>query len=247
MMFKKITLLLLVVGVLQTTNAQTLKGMLGKAKAAIEETTGGGLSTDEIGKGLKEALNIGVGEASDFLSTKDGYLKSAYKIPLPKEAEKISSKLKVVPGFSNFEANLVEKINRAAEDAAIKAKPIFIDAIKKMTFQDAMNLLMGNQDAATRYLEKTTYDNLYAEFRPVIIESLDKVNARSYWNKGVTAYNKLPFVSKANPDLDDYVAQKALVGLFGLVEKKEEDIRENTGARTSDLLKKVFSKQDKNN
>lgn len=247
-MFKKITLLLLLtVSLLSYTEAQNLKGLLGKAKAALEEGTnmGGALSAEEIGKGLKEALNIGVGEASDFLSAEDGYLKSAYKIPLPEEAQKISTKLQMVSGFSNFEKNLVEKINRAAEDAAVKAKPIFISAIKQMTFQDAMNLLMGEQDAATRYLEKTTYDNLYAEFRPVIIEALDKVNARSYWKKGVTAHNKLPFVNKANPDLDDYVAKKALIGLFSLVEKKEEDIRENTNARTSDLLKKVFAKQDK--
>lgn len=222
--------------------AQGLGGLLNKAKKALE---GGGLSEEEIGKGLKEALNVGVGEAVDFLSTEDGYYKSAYKILLPEEALKVTNKLKAVPGFTDAEANLVEKLNRAAEDAADKAKPIFVDAIKGMTISDATNILMGKQDAATRFLEKSTYQQLYDAFRPVVIESLDKVNARSYWNSTVTAYNKIPFTSEVNPELDDYVTQKALFGLFGLVEKKELDIRENTGARTSDLLKKVFAQQDK--
>lgn len=109
------------------------------------------------------------------------------------------NKLKVVPGFSNIEADLTERMNRAAEDAATKAKPIFIAAIKGMTFQDAMNILMGNQDAATRYLEKSTFEKLYAEFKPVIQTSLDKVNAREYWKGAVTSYNKLPFVRQNQP------------------------------------------------
>ena len=249
-MLKKITLLALALLIFQAAEAQRLKGILNKTKEAVEKKVEGkgnlssALSSEEIGKGLKEALNIGVGEASDFLSVKDGYYKSVYKIPVPEEAQSLIKKLQVVPGFSDFEENLTLKINRAAEDAAVKAKPIFIEAIKKMTIQDAMNLLMGEDDAATRYLEKTTYDKLYTEFRPVIIKALDEANARSYWKKGVTAHNRLPFVKKANPDLDDYVAKKALIALFSLVEKKEEDIRENTGARTTDLLKKVFRQQD---
>lgn len=214
-------------------------------KKAKDVVTDGGLSQDEAGKGLKEALNLGVSEAVDFLSAKDGYFKSPYKILVPEEAQKVVSKLKNVPGFNNVEADLTERMNRAAEDAATKAKPIFIAAIKGMTFQDAMNILMGNQDAATRYLEKTTYQKLYAEFKPVIQESLDKVNAREYWKSAVTAYNKIPFVEKTNPELDDHVTKKALVGLFSLVEKKEKGIRTDVNLRQSDLLKKVFAKQDK--
>ncbi|MCB0632488.1 MAG: DUF4197 domain-containing protein, partial [Lewinella sp.] len=204
-----------------------------------------GDSEGDVGMGLKEALNAGVGEAVDFLSAEDGYYKSMYKILLPEEVQQVTAKLKNVPGFNNVEEDLMEKMNRAAEDAATKAKPIFINAIKQMTIRDAMNLLMGEKDAATRYLERTTYDPLYNEFRPVIIESLDKVNAREFWRNAVTAYNKIPFVKKTNPELDDYVTQKALTGLFSMIEKKEADIRENPAARTTELLQKVFAKQDK--
>lgn len=241
-MLKRLLLLSMSVALLQGVQAQKLGGLLDKAKKAI---SGESLTSEEIGGGLKEALNIGVGEAVDFLSLEDGYYKSAYKILLPEEVQAVTSRLKAVPGFANVEEDLIEKLNRAAEDAATKAKPIFISAIKQMTFQDAMNLLMGEKDAATRYLERTTYDQLFAEFLPVIQESLDKVNARQYWRDAVTAYNKIPLVKKTNPELDDYVTKQGLNGMFQLVEQKELDIRQNSSARTSDLLKKVFAKQDK--
>ena len=222
--------------------AQGFKGMLNKAKSAV---TGGGLSQADAGNGLKQALDLGVDEAVSFLSVTDGYYKSPYKILLPKEAQAVTNKLKLVPGFKDVEANLVEKINRAAEDAASKAKPIFVSAIKKMSFKDAMNILMGDNDSATRYLEKATYDQLYSEFKPVIVKSLKEVNASSYWNSAVTKYNKIPFTKKTNPDLDDHVTRQALSGMFGLVEKKEEGIRGDESLRTNDLLKKVFAEQDK--
>lgn len=222
--------------------------LLKKAEQKVNNTlkTGGvGLSQDEVGNGLKEALNIGLSEATDFLSAKDGYFGSPYKILMPEEAQKVVGKLKMIPGFSNVEADLTERMNRAAEDAAQKAKPIFLSAIKKMSFSDALNILTGNKDAATRYLEKSTYDALYAEFKPVIQASLDKVNARTYWKEATTAYNKIPFATKTNTELDDHVTKMALVGMFGLVEQKEKAIRSNPSLRTSDLLKKVFAKQDK--
>jgi hypothetical protein len=203
------------------------------------------LSQEEAGNGLKEALNNGIGEAVDFLSAKDGYYKSPYKILLPEEAQTVVKRLKAVPGFSNVEADLTERMNRAAEDAATKAKPIFVNAIKKLTFQDALNILMGNPDAATRYLEKTTFSPLYAEFKPIIQASLDKVNAREYWKSAVTAYNKMPLVTKTNPELDDHVTNMALKGMFDLVQKKEQGIRSDVKLRNSELLKKVFAKQDK--
>ncbi len=244
-MIKKLLPLSLLLLMFSFANAQ-LKGALDKAKSKANEVVGGGtLSQDEVGKGLKEALDKGVSEASDFLSKKDGYYKSAYKIMLPEEAQKVAQKLKVVPGFENFEANLVEKMNRAAEDAAVKAKPIFVNAIKSMTFQDAMNILMGEDNAATSYLKKTTYQQLYKEFMPIIQAALDKVGAREYWRSAITAYNKLPLVEKTNPELDDHVNKKALEGMFSLVQKKEEGIRNNVSLRNSDLLKKVFAKQDK--
>ena len=184
-------------------------------------------------------------KGADVLSATDGYFKSPYKILLPPEARKVADKLKNVPGFKNFEETILEKINRGAEDAAKKAKPIFVSAITQMTFADAMNILMGEKNAATVYLERTTSDKLYQEFNPVIVESLDKFDARDYWSKAVTTYNKIPFVEKANPDLDDYVTKEALNGLFGMVAKEELNIRTNLAARTSDLLRRVFAKQDK--
>jgi Protein of unknown function (DUF4197) len=243
-MIQKSLLLLAALFFAQFAEAQ-LNGVLKKAKEKIATVTDGELSQEEIGRGLKEALNAGVGEAVDFLSVKDGYYKSAYKILMPEEAQKVASKLKAVPGFADLESDLTERMNRAAEDAATKAKPIFIAAIKNMSFQDALNILTGNPDAATRYLDKTTNAALYAEFKPVIQEALDKVNAREYWKKAVGAYNKLPFVTKTNPELDDHVTKMALVGLFSLVEKKEKGIRSDVGQRNSDLLKKVFARQDK--
>lgn len=214
----------------------------GKLKEAV---TGSDLTQEEVGKGLKEALNLGVGEAVTFLNAKDGYFKSPYKILLPEEAQKVTNKLKAVPGFANVEADLTERMNRAAEAAAIKAKPIFVAAITKMTFKDAMNILTGKQDAATRYLESSTYQQLYNEFKPVIQQALDEVKARELWTSAVTAYNKIPMVQKTNPELDDHVTKMALLGLFKLVEKKEAGIRSDTNQRSSDLLKKVFAKQDK--
>ncbi len=212
----------------------------------IGSTLGTGILTDgEVGSGLKEALDIGISKGADELSQTDGFFKSPYKILLPPEARKISDRLQNVPGFKNFEATVLEKINRGAEDAAKKAKPIFISAIKQMTFKDALNILMGADDSATQYLKSTTNDKLYTEFNPVIIESLDKFEARTYWEKGVNAYNRIPLVQKANPDLDDYVTQSALNGLFSMVAKEELNIRNNLVARTSDLLRRVFARQDK--
>lgn len=203
------------------------------------------LTSGEIASGLKQALEFGITEGATKLSQQDGYFKSAYKILLPPEARKVTEKLKSIPGFTNVENIILEKINRGAEDAAKKAAPIFKNAITSMTFNDALGILMGNQNAATRYLQNATTNQLYAEFNPVIAESLDKFSARKYWADAVNAYNKIPLVEKANPDLDDYVTKQALTGLFSMVEKKEIEIRSNIASRTTDLLKKVFAKQDR--
>ncbi|MFK7932783.1 MAG: DUF4197 domain-containing protein [Saprospiraceae bacterium] len=202
------------------------------------------LSNEQIGQGLKEALNLGISKGADRLSVQDGYFKSAYKILLPPEARKVTEKLQNIPGFNQVENIILEKINRGAEDAAKKAKPIFVAAIKQMTFSDVMNILMGEKNAATQFLNRATYDKLYAEFNPVIVNSLDKFKAREYWSKATDTYNKVPFTQKVNPRLDDYVTNQALDGLFAMVAKEELNIRNNVAARTTDLLKKVFAKQD---
>lgn len=203
------------------------------------------LTNGEIVGGLKQALEIGISNGSDLLSKTDGYYKSPYKILLPAEARKVTDKLQGIPGFSQLEDNVLEKINRGAEDAAKKAKPIFVNAIKSMTINDALGILKGEKDAATRYLKRATFGQLYNEFNPVIVESLDKFNARKTWSDAVNTYNKIPLIGeKADPDLDDYVTRKALDGLFAQVAKEELNIRDNIGARTTDLLKKVFGAQD---
>lgn len=204
----------------------------------------GGLTSAQIGNGLKQALEIGITEGSKKLSNKDGYFKSAYKILLPEDVRKVTEKLSNVPGFNKVEEVLLEKINRGAEDAAKKAAPIFKSAITSMSFSDALNILMGADNAATGYLDGATRPKLYSEFNPVIITSLNKFGAIDYWEKAVTKYNSLPFVNDVNPRLDDYVTTSALDGLFKMVEKKELNIRKNVSQRSTDLLKQVFAKQD---
>ena len=221
-----------------SANAQ-LKGVLNKAKAAV---TG---QDDETGLGIKEALNLGVTEAVKSLSAENGYLESPYKILIPEDAQKVIDKVKKVPGFGDVEDQLIAKMNKAAELAAEKATPIFLNAIKQMTFRDAMNILMGKEDAATTYLQSTTRQQLYDSFMPVIQSSLDEVNARAYWKTVVDAHNKLPLVKKMNPALDDHVNNKALDGMFGLIKVKEKGIRGDSSQRTSPLLQRVFAQQDK--
>jgi hypothetical protein len=205
-----------------------------------------GPTNEEVASGLKEALNMGVSTGTDALSARDGYFKSAYKILLPAEARKVTDKLRVIPGFSDLENVIIEKINRGAEDAATKAKPIFINAIKSMTISDVMNVLLGPDDAATQYLKKATYNSLYGEFHPVIINSLNKFNAINLWSDAVNTYNKLPLVSRVNPDLDKYVTDQALDGLFKMVAQEEKEIRRDPVKRITELLRKVFAKQDGN-
>ncbi|MBK8483217.1 MAG: DUF4197 domain-containing protein [Saprospiraceae bacterium] len=203
------------------------------------------LSTEDVAAGLKEALSNGTSKGSDLLAQKDGYFKSAYKIFLPEEAQNVCNKLRVVPGFSSIEEDVIEKLNRAAEDAAVKAKPIFLNAIKQMTIADAWNILKGQDNAATVFLQRTTNQALYNEFKPIITESMERVGAIQLWASAIGKYNQIPFVKKANPDMSDYVTNKALEGLFKKIEEEEKDIRHNFASRTTDLLKRVFSKQDK--
>jgi hypothetical protein len=204
----------------------------------------GGISKIEIANGLKEALDKGVSSAVTTLAKEGGFYESAYKIFLPDEAKTVVNRLKFIPGFANLEEEAIKRINKAAEDAATKAGPIFVNAIKQLTFDDVMNILKGEKNAATQCLRRTTYSALYNEFKPEVNTSLNKFGALDYWGSAMNTYNKIPFVDKINPDLADHATNKALDGLFDLIEKKENGIRTDISQRTSDLLKRVFAQQD---
>jgi len=203
---------------------------------------GGKLSNDDIVKGLKEALKVGSRNSAAKASQEDGYFKNPMiKIPFPEEAEEMKSTL-INMGMRRQVDEFVLTMNRAAEDAAKKAAPVFLNAITKMTIKDGVNILKGKDDAATQYLKTNTSVQLKKEFLPIVKESINKVQVTKYWNPLITSYNKIPFVKKLNPDLEDYVTQKAIDGLFMLVAQEEYKIRKDPAARVTDILKKVFGK-----
>ena len=209
----------------------------------INKTLEGGSTaptTAEVAEGLKEALIKGTSSGTDLLSQLDGYYKNPeIKIPFPPDVKKVEDKLRQI-GLGNEVDRFIMTLNRGAEDAAKEAKPIFISAIRSMTVQDAWGILRGERDAATQYLKRTTSGQLKEKFKPVIRASLEKVDATRYYSQIVTRYNQLPLVQKVNPDLDDYATEKAMEGLFLMIAKEEERIREDPLARTTELLKKVF-------
>lgn len=237
---KRIITLVLLITLQQGIAAQGLGGLLNKAKNAV---TGNptGLSNDDIVSGLKEALVTGSTKGSNLLSQTDGFFaNAALKILLPPEAQKIERTLRSV-GLGKQVDDAILSMNRAAEDACKSAAPIFANAIKQMSFQDAVGILRGSDTAATAYLKGKTSDPLTEAFRPVIETSLQKVDATKHWNTLITSYNKLPLVrDKLNPDLSAYVTERALSGIFYQVALEEKEIRKNPLARTSDILKKVF-------
>ena len=201
---------------------------------------GKGLSSDDISAGLKDALNHGIQKATQQLSAVDGFFKdAAVKILFPPEAAKMEKALRSA-GFGPQVDKAVLDINRAAEDAAKSAAPIFLDAIKNMSVSDGINILRGPDTAATGYLRKSTTVRLTAAFLPVIKSSLDKVGATNSWKTVVDLYNKIPFHSKVNSDLPAYTTDKALDGVFYYVAVEEKSIRKNPAGQADELLKKVF-------
>ncbi len=229
---------------MSSVNAQGFGKFLKKADEAVsgmsESSDVSELTEGEIGAGLKEALMKGVEKGVDQLSKPDGFFKDlAIKILLPEEAQQVEGYLRKV-GLDKQVDDAIESLNRAAEDAVKDATVIFVDAIKSMTVTDAMGLLKGEQDAATKFLENTTRSALVEKFEPTVSTSLDKVGATKHWNTVFSTYNKVPFMKDVNPDLTEYATNKAIDGLFVQIAKQEKEIRENPGARVTDLLKKVF-------
>ena len=202
------------------------------------------LSAGEVSSGLKGALIQGISKGADQASKLDGYYKNAaLKIPFPPEVQKVEKKLRGI-GLGSQVDRFVRQLNRGAENAASEAKPIFINAIKAMTIQDAFAILRGDQNAATNYLKRTTSAPLKSKFLPIVGRSLDEVSATRYYGDIVTSYNKIPLVKKVNPDLNDYATNRAIDGLFVLVAREEANIRANPIARTTELLQKVFGSLD---
>ena len=201
------------------------------------------IKSDEVAKGLIEALQIGAKNSADKASKVDGFYKNPeIFIPFPEEAVKIKKTLEKA-GLKKQVTEFEVSMNRAAEEASKKALPILIDAIKGITFSDALGILKGSKDAATVYLKSKTSDKLMVAFKPVVKEAISKVQVTKYWGNVASSYNKLTKLSggKAiDPDLEGYITKKAIDGLFILIAKEELQIRDNPGARVTDLLKKVF-------
>lgn len=217
----------------QSSVKTSINKLLGKGKS-------GALSTEDIAAGLKEALNIGAQRGSDKLSAADGFFKNAaLKILMPPEAKKVEETLRGI-GMGKQVDQAILAMNRAAEDATKSAAPIFVNAVKSMTIDDAMGILKGGDNAATNYLKGKTTPQLTEAFRPVIDQSLQKVDATKYWNTIFTNYNRVS-KDKINPDLPAYVTEKALAGIFTQLAEEEKEIRKNPAARTTELLKKVFN------
>ncbi|MBD2755520.1 DUF4197 domain-containing protein [Spirosoma validum] len=222
-------------------------GIFGKILDAVTQPaagTSGSLTSTDIATGLKEALRIGVNNGATQASALDGYFKNPLlKIAFPPEAQNVAMKLRQL-GFTKQVDQFELSLNRAAEDAAKKAAPVFVKAITSMSIQDAVGILRGQNDAATQYLRRTSGQQLVTEFTPIIDSTLRKNNATKYYTDLVNIYNKVPFVQKkVNPNLTEYATGKAVDGLFVLVAQEEQKIRENPAARVTDLLKRVFSKQ----
>lgn len=233
---KQILLILLAVNLAFAANTQSI---FDKAKKALNKNQGG-VTEEEAGLGVKEALNNGISSAVSFLNKPDAFLKSElYKVLLPPDAQKMEKTLRGL-GMGKMCDDAIEAINRGAEDAVGFATPIFVDAIKQMTVTDALKLVTGGKNSITNFFREKTSVKLKEAFMPVINKSLEKTNATKYYGDAVTRYNKVPMVKKMNPDLADHVAEKTLFALFDRIGVEEANIRSNPAARTTDLLKKVF-------
>lgn len=205
---------------------------------------GGVLSNTDIASGLRQALDFGIEKQVTKLTKTDGFYKNdLVKILLPAELQRVDKGLRDI-GLGNLADEGLKVLNRAAEDAVKEATPIFINAVKEITFADAKNILLGKDDAATQYLTNRTKSSLYDKFHPVINSSFAKVGADQIWTNLINRYNAIPFTTKVNPDLTNYVTDEALKGVYTMIALEEKEIRNKVGARSTDLLRRVFALQD---
>jgi hypothetical protein len=201
-------------------------------------------TTEQVAEGLKEALVKGISAGAQQASQTNGFLGNpSIKIPFPPEVKQVEDKLRQL-GMGSQVDKFVETLNHGAEEAAKEAKPIFVNAIKSMTIQDAWTILKGNDNEATQYLQKVTSDDLRAKFAPIIKQALSKTSATKYYGDLINTYNKIPLLADVNSDLESYATERALNGLFLLIAQEEAKIRKDPMSRTTDLLKKVFKEQD---
>jgi len=206
----------------------------------LEIPASGTVSEGDIINGLKEALKIGTENGINSLSQQDGfYGNPLFKIPFPEEVKYVEEKLRAL-GFNKMIDDFILTLNRGAEKAVKKASPIFIDAIKNMSFTDARTILNGKDDEATRYFHSKTHNQLIIAFKPDVQTTLDQVQVNAYWTDITTAYNKIPFTKKVDTDLAQYVTEKAVDGLFIRIAQEEKLIRKDPEARVTEILRKVF-------
>lgn len=232
-------LLIVIIALPQFSCSQADYQKIGKE---INKTINAGtpLSNSEIIAGLKQALEIGSRNAGSSTSKLDGFYKnSLIKIPFPPEAIEMEKKLRAL-GMGKQVDDFVMTLNRAAEEASKQAAPVFADAIKGMSITDGLSILRGSDTAATGFLRQRTAANLQVKFKPVIRSATQKVNVTKYWTPLINTYNAIPFVTKMNPDLDEYITHRSLSGLFKVVAQEETKIRKDPAARVTELLKKVF-------
>ncbi len=226
---------------------------------SVLRTTGPApLTENEVGNGLKEALITGAKNAAGILGVEDGYFGDAtVRILLPDDAKVIIDNISRIPGGEKLVHDVILNINRAAEDAAMEAAPIFVNSIRQMTIRDAFNILNGSDSAATQYLRLTTGNELYALYKPKIAASTEKklvgsISTKDSWVALTGKWNslansipgKLANLKPVNTDLDDYLTKKALDGMYLKIKLEEFRIRKNVSARISPLLQKVFGSLD---
>ena len=235
-------LLLATILILSSFYASAQIGFLKKANDKAQNLISSKLSVSEqdVKKGLVEALSKGSEYAIKEASAINGFNgNSLIRIPFPQEAKKMKEAL-VRIGLEEQIKSMEKSINQSAEIASKEALTILIKAIKNMNIKNAYSILKGEDNAATLYLNDQTNDFLYKSFKPIIIESMEKVEIAKQWNPLVKKYNSIPFTEKINPDLEDYITNKAIEGLFVLIAQQEKEIRQNPLARTTEILKNVF-------
>ena len=223
-----------------SASAQSWNELKSASTKATEVITIKELNKSEIESGLKKALELGASNSIELASEKGGFNNNnLIKIPFPTEAEKMKSTL-INVGLKLQVKQFEESLNYAAEEASKHAKEIFFIAVKNMTITDAFKILNGEHNAATIYLKKQTSKELYKKFKPVVKKAIEKVHVTKYWDQLSGRYNALPMTKKVTPDIEDYVTNKTIDGLFLLIAKEEKNIRNNPDARLSELLQKVF-------